>query len=151
MTSSPAHSYASEYPAGVDFDPEYKKFFEDFYKTSDTPDVHDDYVQNFTKTATLIRASHPAKGHDAILAMRKAQWERIQSMVHKPVKVFPAGNNANECMLRGNVEFALRDGRVSSLDWAANAHLVKEDGRVKMEYYQVFLDTGAPIRQPASL
>lgn len=64
MTSSPAHSYASEYPAGVDFDPEYKKFFEDFYKTSDTPDVHDDYVQNFTKTATLIRASHPAKGHD---------------------------------------------------------------------------------------
>lgn len=71
--------------------------------------------------------------------MRKAQWERIQSMVHTPLKVFPAGSNSNECMLHGTVEFVLKDGRVSSLDWAANARLVKEDGRVKMEYYHVYL------------
>ena len=55
--------YASEYP-DLAFDPAYKKFFEDFYATSDTPDAHDKYVTNFTKDATLIMASKRAKGTD---------------------------------------------------------------------------------------
>jgi hypothetical protein len=57
-------SYASEYPAEVDFDAAYKKFFEEFYEISDTPDAHDKYAEQFTEDATLIMASKKAKGLD---------------------------------------------------------------------------------------
>lgn len=70
MTSSSQHSYASEYPAGLEFDAQFKHFFEQFYSTSDTPDVHDEYAQNFTKTATLIRASQPANGQNGAFPPR---------------------------------------------------------------------------------
>ena len=59
-------AYASEYPS-VDFDAAYKKFFEDFYATSDTPDAHEKYIENFTQDATLIMASKKAQGSDGML------------------------------------------------------------------------------------
>lgn len=62
-------SYTSEYPA-VEFDPAYKKFFEDFYRISDTPDVHDVYASSFTEDATLIMASRTAKGTSGTLGLR---------------------------------------------------------------------------------
>lgn len=61
--SSTMSDYASNYPS-VDFDPAYKKFFEDFYATSDTPDAHDKYTTYFTKDATLIMASKTVKGSE---------------------------------------------------------------------------------------
>lgn len=57
-----SHSYASEYPAGIDFDPAYKQFFEDFYAASDKPGEHEKYADNFTDDATLIMASKTVKG-----------------------------------------------------------------------------------------
>lgn len=60
MTMTP---YASDYPS-IPFDPAYKKFFEDFYATSDTPDAHEKYVDFFTKDATLIMASKKAEGSE---------------------------------------------------------------------------------------
>lgn len=33
----------------------------------------------------------------------------------------------------------LKDGGEKGLDWAARAKLVKEEGKVKMEYYQVYM------------
>lgn len=59
-------SYVSEYPS-VDFDPALRRFFEEFYSISDTPDAHEKYVQQFTKDATLIMASKTAKGHESSL------------------------------------------------------------------------------------
>jgi hypothetical protein len=59
-------AYASEYPP-VEFDAAYKKFFEEFYATSDTPDVHEKYIENFTKDATLVMASKKAQGSDGTL------------------------------------------------------------------------------------
>jgi hypothetical protein len=55
-------SYASEYPPSVAFDTDYKKFFEEFYATSDDPSAHDKYVSFFTEDATLIMASKTGKG-----------------------------------------------------------------------------------------
>ncbi|KAI4805046.1 hypothetical protein E4T44_11296 [Aureobasidium sp. EXF-8845] len=46
-----------EYPAGSDFDSDYKTFFEKFYETSDTPGAHERYSKQFTQDATLIMAS----------------------------------------------------------------------------------------------
>lgn len=62
-----AHSYASEYPTGVEVDAGIKQFFEDFYKTSDTPDAHEKYADQFTKDATLIIASKKAIGKEGMV------------------------------------------------------------------------------------
>lgn len=67
-------------------------------------------------------------------------WEKVSSRQHAPLKIFPAGaKGADEVMLYGTVAYTFKDGRQGSVDWAARANLVKEDGRVKMRYYQVYL------------
>lgn len=60
-------SYASEWPA-VEVDSAFKKYFEEFYYISDTPDAHDKYVQQFTSNATLTMASRTARGSDGTQA-----------------------------------------------------------------------------------
>lgn len=71
--------------------------------------------------------------------MRKGMWEKVKSRSHKPVKVFPFGENADEVMLYGTVDYELKDGREASVPWAGRAHLVEEEGQVKMDFYQVYL------------
>lgn len=139
-----SHSYASEYPAGIDFDPAFRKFFEDFYAVSDTPDVHDKYADNFTDDATLIMASKTVKGRAEIIGLRNAMWEKVSSRLHSPLKIFPAGaKGADEVMLYGTVAYTFKDGKEGAVDWAARANLVKDGEKVKMRYYQVYLDTAA--------
>jgi hypothetical protein len=74
-----------------------------------------------------------------ILALRKAMWEKVASRKHVAKRVFPFGPNADDVMLYGTVEYGLKAGGQSGLEWAARAHLVKENGEVKMDYYQVYL------------
>jgi hypothetical protein len=74
-----------------------------------------------------------------ILALRKAMWEKVASRKHVAKKVFPFGPNADDVMLYGTVHYGLKAGGESGLDWAARAHLVKENGKVKMDYYQAYL------------
>ncbi|KER00749.1 hypothetical protein AUEXF2481DRAFT_645 [Aureobasidium subglaciale EXF-2481] len=136
-------SYTSEYPADDEFDPAYKAFFESFYETSDTPDAHERYSKQFTQDATLIMASKKVQGREEILSLRKGMWEKVNKRKHTAVKVFPFGPSSNEVMLYGIVEYVLKDGREASVDWAARANLVKEDGTVMMNFYQVYLDTAA--------
>ena len=57
-----AHSYKSEYPAGPTVSPDIKSFFEHFYRASDLPGEHDQYVDFFTDDATFIMASKKATG-----------------------------------------------------------------------------------------
>ena len=66
-------------------------------------------------------------------------WQKVASRKHKPTKIFPFGPNADEVMLFGTVDYVLKEGGESSVDWAARAHLVEEGGRVKMDFYQVYL------------
>jgi hypothetical protein len=42
-------------------------------------------------------------------------------------------------MLHGTVKYGLKAGGEAGVDWAAYARLVKEEGKVKMEFYQVYL------------
>lgn len=135
-------SYASDYP-DLSFDPAYKKYFEDFYATTDTPDAHEKYVEFFTPDATVVVASKRVKGKAEILALRKGMWEKVQNRLHRPLKVFPYGPNASEVMLFGTVQYGLKGGGQSSVDWAAYARLKKVNGSLKMDLYQVYLDTAA--------
>ena len=66
-------------------------------------------------------------------------WEKVASRSHNPLKIFPFGEKSNEVMLYGTVDYDLKDGRKASIPWAARAHLTKEEGDVKMDFYQVYL------------
>ena len=66
-------------------------------------------------------------------------WEKVFSRAHEPLKVFPYGPNSDELMLFGTVNYGMKTGEASTKDWAARAHLVKENGKVKMNFYQVYL------------
>jgi len=142
-TKRMAHSYKSAYPTGTQIDDGIKAFFEDFYRTSDTPDAHEKYVEAFTSNATLVMASKKGVGSEEILGIRKGMWATVASRLHSPTKIFPFGNDANEVMLYGNVAYVLKDGRKAEVDWAARANLVREEGRWRMAFYQVYLDTAA--------
>lgn len=85
------------------------------------------------------RAARRAKLNEEILALRKGLWEKVNSRVHSPRKIFPYGPNSDEVMLHGTVKYGLKAGGESGLDWAAYAHLTKLDGAVKMDFYQVYL------------
>lgn len=66
-------------------------------------------------------------------------WEKVASRKHKAIKIFPFGPNSDECMLYGTVQYKFKAGGESGVDWAARAHLVKDGGKVKMDFYQVYL------------
>ncbi|KAH7360576.1 hypothetical protein BKA65DRAFT_188723 [Rhexocercosporidium sp. MPI-PUGE-AT-0058] len=138
-----AHSYKSAIPPGIQLDEGIRAFFEEFYKTSDTPDAHDRYADSFTADADFIMASKRARGRDEILALRKGMWATVASRLHTPVKIFPFGSGADELMLFGTVKYELKDGRKAEVEWAARAKMAKVDGEWKMGFYQVYLDTAA--------
>jgi len=140
-----AHTYKSQYPPDAVVDEGIKSFFEDFYKTSDTPDAHERYADSFTREATFILGSKRAVGREEILSTRKGLWEKVSERLHTPVKIFPFGGGSHEVMIYGTVVYILKDGRKAEVDWAARADMVKDDegGRWKMGFYQVYLDTAA--------
>lgn len=74
-----------------------------------------------------------------ILAIRQGLWEKVSNRAHFPEKVYPFGANSDEVMLYGTVNYELKDGRKATVDWAARAHMIKEEGQVKMDFYQVYL------------
>jgi hypothetical protein len=74
MTSS----YQSKFPPNTPVDGGIAEYFENFYKTSDTPDAHEKYVESFTRSATMIMASKISEGYDGKLA------ERFPSSIHMP-------------------------------------------------------------------
>jgi hypothetical protein len=132
-------SYTSSYPE-TPFNPAYAQFFSSFYRISDTPDAHSQYVDQFTPDATLIMASKRCEGSDAILALRKGMWEKVKSRKHTPTKIFPFGPNSHEVMIFGTVDYVMKEGdRNVSVDWAARACLVQEGEVVRMGFYQVYL------------
>ncbi|EPE36775.1 NTF2-like protein [Glarea lozoyensis ATCC 20868] len=136
-------NYTSTYPTDTKVDPGIKTFFEEFYKISDTPNAHDLYAQQFTKDAVLVMASKRCEGSDEILTLRKGMWEKVAARHHNPLKIFPFGSGSEELMLHGTVDYELKDGKKAKVDWAAKADMAKEEGKWKMKFYQVYLDTAA--------
>ncbi|KAK5125481.1 hypothetical protein LTR85_000591 [Meristemomyces frigidus] len=137
----------SQYRASVPGDdlvkPEIRSYFEQFYETSDTPDAHDKYAASFTKKAKLVMASNEANGRDEILKMRKGMWEKVAKRSHKPLKIYSFGPGADEVMLYGTVDYELKDGKKTTVEWSARSIFTQEDGELKMDFYQVYLDTAA--------
>lgn len=77
-------------------------------------------------------------------------WDHVASRDHKPLKIFPFGEHANEVMLYGTVSYGLKNGKSSEVDWAGRAHLVKDGGSMKMDFYQVYLVRTCTARETLS-
>jgi hypothetical protein len=85
-----ASSYRSEYPSGIAVDAGIQEFFEKFYDISDTPNIHEKYVNSFTKDATFILATKVSKGHDG----KRTQFTWCQ-IVQCQYRSCPLSNPAN--------------------------------------------------------
>lgn len=66
-------------------------------------------------------------------------WEQVAKRSHKPIEIYSFGNGSDSVMLHGTVDYVLKDGRTTSTTWAARARFAKEDGYLKMDFYQVYL------------
>jgi len=66
-------------------------------------------------------------------------WEKVAKRSHKPTKIFSFGSGSDEVMIYGTVDYELKDGKSTTVDWSARAHLAHEDGELKMDLYQVYL------------
>ena len=134
-------TYVGETPS-LTIDPRIPKFFEAFYATSDNPaeSAHEEYANSLTKNATMVMGSKKVQGHDAILELRKGLWTGpVQKRKHHLKKIFPFGDNSNEMMVYGTVDYGLKNGKDVSVDWAGRALFSEEGGKLKMATYQVYL------------
>lgn len=71
--------------------------------------------------------------------MRKGMWEKVAKRSHKPSKIYSFGAESDEVMLYGTVDYELKDGRKTTVEWSARSHFAQEDGSLKMDFYQVYL------------
>lgn len=70
-------------------------------------------------------------------------WDAVSARKHTLDKVFTFGN-ADEVMLNGTVALELKNGSKAEIEWAGRMELEKGgDGKYRLKFYQVYLDTGA--------
>lgn len=120
-------------------------FMEDFYRTSDNRFLHDKYVQSFTEDATLIMGPKEAKGATDIFLLRHSLWTHVASRRHTPTQMYFGGDD--EIMLYGGVNYRLKANPDDDVyvPWAGRVVFApqKGDEDIKMQFYQVYLDTAA--------
>ena len=120
------------------------EFFERFYEVSDTnsESAHEEYARSLTKDATLIMGIKEAKGYENILEFRKGLWTGpVKTRLHTLEKIFPFGDQSDEVMLYGRVDYVLKNGKDVTVNWAGRALMVQEEGGggLKMKFYQVYM------------
>lgn len=136
--------YSASVPSDGQVNPSVKSFFERFYEVSDNPTGHEQYADMFTSNARLIMGLNEVSGREAIIKMRHGMWEKVAKRDHKPAQIYSFGSGSNDVMLYGTVGYTLKDGKGTTVDWAAKAHFVEEAGSLLMDFYQVYLVCGCP-------
>lgn len=69
---------------------------------------------------------------------------------HHLHRIYPFGaKDANDVMLHGSVDYVLHNGKDVKVDWAGHAQLEDVEGKLRMRFYQVYLDS-APVAQAAA-
>ena len=71
--------------------------------------------------------------------MRHGMWEKVAKRSHKPAQLYAFGKGSDDIMLFGTVDYVLKDGRGTTVEWSARAHFTKESDGLKMDFYQVYL------------
>ncbi|KAJ5724282.1 hypothetical protein N7488_002317 [Penicillium malachiteum] len=129
-------------PRGADI----VEFMNNFYRISDTEELHEKYVESFTEDANLIMGPKEAKGTDGIRTLRHGLWTHVASRKHTPTRIFFSGEN--EIMVYGGVNYRLKANPENDVyvPWAGRVVFdlgEKSKGEVKMQFYQVYLDPSA--------
>lgn len=75
----------------------------------------------------------------AIIKMRHGMWEKVAKRSHKPKQLYAFGSGSDDIMLFGDVDYVLKDGKGTNVEWAARAHFSTAEGELKMDFYQVYL------------
>ncbi|KAK0646607.1 hypothetical protein B0T16DRAFT_329310 [Cercophora newfieldiana] len=147
-------NYEPLFPTAHSADPTVKQFITDFFKTSDNPELTDEWVDFFREDATLVMGSTaPATGRVDIRKLRVGMWEHVEARRHTLGRVFPVvggfegdgdgGEDGVEFMMFGKVDYKPRDADAApySVDFAGHARLVGEglEGRWGFAYYRVYL------------
>lgn len=66
-------------------------------------------------------------------------WEKVASRSHDPKQLFAFGEGSDDIMSFGTVGFEFKDGRKGLADWGARSHFTKVDGKLRLDFYQVYL------------
>ncbi|KAL4728767.1 hypothetical protein ACLX1H_003166 [Fusarium chlamydosporum] len=151
--------YSIQTPSDQSVQPHIIQFLKSFYSISDTFGKTEQYVDMFTPDAKFVVASKKASGHAGsfssatvplkiltaieITTLREGMWDAVSSRKHTLDKVFPFGSS-DKLMLNGIVALELKNGGRAEIEWAGRMELEKgNDGKYRLKFYQVYLDTGA--------
>ncbi|RVX75875.1 hypothetical protein B0A52_00232 [Exophiala mesophila] len=132
-------------------DPRITSFYENFFRVTDdsSESAHAEYANFVTKSGTLIFGTKKAIGYDQILDLRKSLWSGpVKTRKHTIKQIVPFGDDGEQVMLHGSVDYGLKNGKDVNVDWAARAVLAEEGGDLKMKEYQVYIDS-APVANAA--
>ncbi|RGP80777.1 fungal specific transcription factor [Fusarium longipes] len=135
--------YSIQTPSDDSVQPHIIEFIKSFYSISDTFGETGKYVDMFTPDATFIVASKKASGHGEITTLREGMWDAVSSRKHTLDKVYSFGSGTNQVMLNGTVALELKNGGSAEIEWAGRMELEANDGKHRLKFYQVYLDTGA--------
>lgn len=129
-----------------DVPPSIATFVEKFYKISDTPDVHEQYADDYfihdeDRLSFQIGPMQPTNKREGIVAWRRKGWEGVTRRKHVVNGVFISPKWENEIMLDGSVEMD-KNGSTLKFNWAGRMvfdHKSLEEGAPKIETYKVWL------------
>lgn len=125
-------------------------FLHAFYRASDTsphtnPSANALYADFFTDDAPLLMGSQTFHGRQGFLSFREGGWEKVREREHVVLDVFarPSAREGEdtELMIRGTVEYGMKDGSAGHADWAGFMKLrwLEEEGGYKLAFYQVWI------------
>lgn len=75
--------------------------------------------------------------------MRRGMWEKVAKRSHKPQQIYAFGSGSDDVMLFGTVDYTLKDGRGTTVEWSARAKFTLDGGNLKLDFYQVYLVSAA--------
>lgn len=126
-------------------------FLHAFYRASDTspadnPAAHQLYADFFLADAPLLMGGNTFNGRDGFIEFREKGWEKVAAREHVVLDVFPktgaaAEGEDAELMVRGTVDYGMKDGSAGAADWAGYMKLrwMHDAGGYKLAFYQVWL------------
>lgn len=123
-------------------------FIRNFYKISDDSTAHEDYANSFAYDSNdfsfQIGPMKPAKTSEEIMQWRVKGWEAIATRKHTVYEIFSKakGDNGNEYMLYGRVDYGKKNGEKAGATWAGKMIFDPksiEKGEPKLAFYHVWI------------
>lgn len=131
-------------------------FVRNFYRLSDDPTAHQDYVDSFdyyADTLFQIGPMAPVSTSQGVLDWRHKAWEPVAARKHTVYDVYSkaaqqGGGAETEYMLHGRVDYEKKDGSKAGATWAGRMVFEPKSlqaGQPKMSFYRVWIVSGSML------